>query len=180
LLLFLILGFGWGLLRGGSLHCLINHRLRWSGSVLVALLLQLIVFSPLGKQWTVLEAPVLHVASYILLAIFVGANIQHQGFWLMGAGLLSNLVVIVANGGYMPTPSEHLAWLGLAEDSILNNSTIIHSGTVLWWLGDIFLLPLPAIGNVFSIGDVALGVGVAYFAYHAMEPIRPFGKQTRS
>ena len=44
----------------------------------------------------------------------------------------------------------------------MNNSSVIGPDTPLWWLGDVFL-PLPVIGNVFSVGDLLLGAGCAYF-----------------
>lgn len=170
MLLFLISGFSWGIIRGGHLRSLANHRLRWPGLVLLALLLQIVAFSSLDIQWISLESATLHIISYLLLMIFMVANLRTPGFCLMGMGLVSNLAVIWANGGYMPTYAKHLAWLGIAEDGVLNNSALIQSGTPLWWLGDVFLLPLPIIGNVFSIGDLLIGAGASYFAYHAVKP----------
>lgn len=172
LLLFVVLGFSWGLLRGGNLRHLTRYQLHWSGLVLLALLLQIIAFSPLGRQWLSLNPASLHIASYALLAAFAGANLRLPGFALLGVGLLSNLTVIWANGGYMPTLAEHMTWLGISGEGALNNSALIQSDTPLWWLGDIFLLPLPVIGNVFSIGDLLLGAGAALFAYHAVKPRR--------
>ncbi len=40
------------------------------------------------------------------------------------------------------------------------NSTLIHAGTALPFLGDVFALPRPIpLANVFSVGDVLIGVG---------------------
>lgn len=170
LLLFLILGFCWGLSRGGNLRHLLDCRLHWSGLVLLALSLQVLAFSPLGRRW--LQGPAfLHIVSYVLLVVFAGANRRYPGFTIMGVGLLSNLTVIWANGGYMPTLARHMVWLGISE-ATMNNSALIQSDTPLWWLGDIFLLPLPVIGNVFSIGDLLLGGGAVLFAYHGVKPSR--------
>ena len=170
LLFFLIFGFSWGIIRGGNLRSLAKRRLRWAGLVLLALLLQIVAFSSLDIHWISLGSAKLHITSYLLLVVFMVANFRSPGFCLMGMGLLSNLAVIWANGGYMPTYAKHLAWLGIAEDGVLNNSALIQSGTPLWWLGDVFLLPLPIIGNVFSIGDLLIGAGASYFAYHAVKP----------
>lgn len=172
LLLFLVLGFSWGLLRGGNLRHLAHYQLHWSGLALLALLLQFIAFSSLGRQWLSFDPAAFHIASYVLLAVFAAANLRLPGFALLGVGLLSNLTVIWVNGGYMPTLAQHMAWLGISGEGTLNNSVLIQQDTPLWWLGDIFLLPLPVIGNVFSIGDLLLGVGAVLFAYHAVKPSR--------
>ena len=170
LLLFLIFGFSFGLIRAGSLRHIQECKLRCTGLVLLALLLQIVAFSPMGVKLPATIPAMTHVLSYVLLVIFLGSNLRQPGFSIMGVGLLSNSLAIAVNDGYMPILAENLIWLGLAEDGVLNNSVVIGSSTPLWWLGDIFLLPLPLIGNVFSVGDVFIGTGAAYFAYRAVRP----------
>ena len=72
----------------------------------------------------------------------------------MGAGLASNLAVISAMAAIC-WPRPALERLGCTK-KLMNNSSVIVPDTPLWWLGDVFLLPLPVIGNVFSVGDLLL------------------------
>jgi len=169
LLLFIAAGLGLGIVRGGDIRRLTDQRLRWSGLVLLALALQVAVFSSFGRERLQSTAAQLHIASYALLAAFAVLNRRYPGFYLMGAGLVSNLAVIWANGGYMPALAQHLEWLGV-EEALLNNSSVIGPDTPLWWLGDVFLLPVPVIGNVFSVGDLLLGAGAASFIYRSLQP----------
>ena len=171
LLLFIAVGLGLGIARGGDVRRLAAQPLRWSGLVLLALALQIAAFSPLGRKWPSSMPAQLHIASYVLLAAFAAVNRRQPGFCLMGAGLASNLAVISANGGYMPALAQHLERLGVYEEGLMNNSSVIGPDTPLWWLGAVFLLPLPVIGNVFSVGDLLLGAGCAYFIYRALLPL---------
>ena len=180
LLLFIAAGLGLGIARAGDVRRLSSQRLRWSGLVLLALGLQIAVFSSFGRERLPSVTALLHIFSYALLAIFAVVNCHHPGFYLMVAGLVSNLAAIWANGGYMPALPQHLESLGVYEEGILNNSCVIGPGTPLWWLGDVFLLPLPVIGNVFSVGDLLLGVGAACFVYHSLHPVRSYkGRPSR-
>ncbi|NLA57894.1 MAG: DUF5317 domain-containing protein [Firmicutes bacterium] len=175
LLLFILVGLVLGIALGGDLRRLAALRLRWSGLVLLALALQIAVFSSFGREWLPSATAQLHMASYALLVGFALLNRRQPGFCLMGAGLLSNLAVIWANNGYMPALAQHLEWLGIYEEGILNNSCVIGPDTPLWWLGDVFLLPLPVLGNVFSIGDLLLGAGAAWFTYRTLKPVEYHG-----
>ena len=80
----------------------------------------------------------------------------------------SNLVAIVANGGYMPADPAALTALGAAHPTAYSNSTIVPD-PVLAPLTDIFALPTwVPFSNVFSIGDVLIGVGVGIVIVTAM------------
>ena len=76
----------------------------------------------------------------------------------VGAGC--NLLAIIANGGYMPADPEALASVGLGGPGYTNS--IVLTDPVLPFLTDVFAMPawMPA-ANIFSIGDVLLGIGVA-------------------
>ena len=76
----------------------------------------------------------------------------------IGAGC--NLLAIIANGGYMPADPEALASVGLGGPGYTNS--IVLTDPALPFLTDVFAMPtwMPA-ANIFSIGDVLLGLGVA-------------------
>ena len=89
------------------------------------------------------------------------------GFAFVGLGAGLNLLAITANGGYMPSsPGAWLALNGVAAlpTSAYTNSVLAGSTTAFPYLGDILVLPRPLpLANVFSIGDVLIGVGGAVF-----------------
>jgi len=85
-----------------------------------------------------------------------------------------NLLVMVANGGFMPITLEALQRAGLerlAPSSEMGARLVAtkdillpRNQTHLWFLSDIFALPSSwPISSVFSAGDVALALGVFWF-----------------
>jgi purine nucleosidase/pyrimidine-specific ribonucleoside hydrolase len=55
-----------------------------------------------------------------------------------------------------------------------NNSAVIGPGTALWFLGDVFAVPAAVpLANVFSIGDVLIALGGAWFVWAATRPGPP-------
>ena len=90
------------------------------------------------------------------------------GMPLLAIGAISNLAVIVANGGFMPTTAQALAATGHPVIVGYSNSAILEHPR-LGFLTDVFALPawLP-MANVFSIGDLLIGTGVAWIIVVAM------------
>jgi len=166
------LGITIGYLRGGRLANLGRVKLRAPWLILLALMVQLLIF-PLGPREPLINFATeqLHMASYALLVIFVLLNLREWGIVAMGLGMLLNLLAIAANGGYMPTTPERLEAAGLLEAAerlrqtgTYANNTLITPDTPLWFLGDIFYVPswLP-LANVFSLGDLLIALGlIAY------------------
>ena len=169
-----------GYLRGGRLAGLNHIQLRAPWLILIAFTLQILIFPLPGLDGAILEQGTvpMHLASYAALIAFVGVNWREWGIVVMGLGMLANVVIITANGGYMPTTLEDLRAAGLdgAAEALgqcadqgdapctYANNMLAGDDTVLWWLGDIFATPdwIP-LANVFSVGDALLGVGlVAY------------------
>lgn len=116
------------------------------------------------------------VTTQALLLAFVWSNRRHPGFYLLGAGLALNLLVISLNGGLMPINPEtasqlfpgvpfeafiHGERLGWSKDVVLQISS-----TRLWQLSDRFLLPdwFPY-RSAFSIGDVLVSSGAFWFLW---------------
>ncbi len=106
----------------------------------------------------------------VLMALVV--NIRQPGFWLITLGALANFTVIVANGGQMPASPEAFAALNglpVVPTTDFSNSVIAGPGTPFYFLGDLFVLPRPLpFANVFSIGDVLIGLGGAWFIVAVM------------
>lgn len=159
-----------GRLLGGRLANLGALRIRWAPAALIGLAIQLVLFSEPGAALAGPAAPVVYVASSALVFLVVLANLAVPGLPLVALGAASNLVAIVANGGFMPADPAAVAALGGREPGGYSNSVVVVD-PALWPLTDIFALPawLP-LANVFSIGDVAIAVGIAVAVATGMRP----------
>ena len=93
----------------------------------------------------------------VLLAVL--RNVRIPGLALVAAGAATNLAAIAANGGVMPAAPEAVAGLGPAPEGFSNS--VVMADPALRPLTDVFVLPpwLP-FANVFSIGDILIGLGV--------------------
>jgi hypothetical protein len=119
-------------------------------------------------------AAYLLISSQIGLVVFVWLNRKQPGLWVLGAGLILNLVVIFANGGLMPISPEIATRLvptraidtwetgvrfGWSKDILLDKAD-----TLFWWLSDCLVSPawfLPRVA--FSPGDVLVALGAFWF-----------------
>ena len=166
--MFVVYALAIGLLVGrlgrGRLERLAELRFRWAPAAIVGLVVQLAVFAPpvadaLGGRSGL--GTVLYVGSTGLVLEAVVRNVRLPGLLFVAAGALLNVAAIVANGGIMPTTLDALVTAGLAPAAGFSNSALI-ADPALPWLVDRFGLPawLP-LANVFSVGDVVLGLGLA-------------------
>jgi Family of unknown function (DUF5317) len=173
--LFILYAIPIGIVAGyflvGHISRLAELRLRWVPLALLGLLIQLVLFgdmfgSPFGDA-----SPAVYVASNLLVFATVLRNVRVPGMALAAVGAASNLLAILANGGFMPADPAALASVGLGGPGYTNS--VVLTDPALPFLTDLFALPawLPA-ANIFSIGDVLLGTGVALTIALAMrEPV---------
>jgi len=96
-------------------------------------------------------------------------NVAVPGLWVVAVGAFSNMAAIAANGGYMPADPGALASLGRAPETVYSNSSVV-AHPALQPLTDIFAIPhgVP-FANVFSVGDVLIGLGVVLAIVVAMK-----------
>ena len=163
-----VIGLIAGFLAGGRPSGLAAIQLKWSWVILAGLLIQVVLFSePVSARIGGLGPPI-YMASTALVIGAVLANRAIRGMLIVAAGAVSNLAAIVANGGYMPADPAALTALGAAHPTAYSNSPIV-ANPALAPLTDIFALPpwVP-FANVFSIGDVLIGVGVVVVIVSAM------------
>jgi hypothetical protein len=154
------LGLLFALALGGRPSRLAEVRFRLAPLVLVALGTQLVLFTRLGEALPGGAVAPLHVGSYVLLLAFAAANLRLRPLALVFAGLLLNATAIAVNGGTMPVSRSALATFGVGGD-FNNISAQAHR---LGFLGDVFAVPpqLP-VSNVFSFGDILIGLGAIAF-----------------
>jgi hypothetical protein len=97
---------------------------------------------------------------------------------VIGLGLLLNLTVILANGGYMPTSPEALQRGGyVASSPIIPGTRLAKSKDIilpraetrLWFLSDALVIPPPfPWPTVFSVGDVVIAAGTFLLVQQGM------------
>jgi hypothetical protein len=154
-------------LTGGRPDRLADLRLRWWGLAVGGLLVQVVLFSPAAAALAGM-GPVIYVVSTGAVLITVLANMRRPGLALVAIGAALNLAAIVANGGYMPTTPAALRAAGLDPAGGYSNSVELEQPR-LAPLTDIFAIPAAVpMANVFSVGDVCIGLGIGWLAYSTM------------
>jgi heme/copper-type cytochrome/quinol oxidase subunit 4 len=186
LLIALVAGLVAGWLRASwNKRAFQSIHLKFWWLVILAFVPQLVAF-----QWKVTSASlsvtwaaVALVSSQVLLLIFVWFNRRDPRVWILGSGLLLNLMVILLNGGLMPISPDTVqklipnapagSWqigarLGTGKDIVL---PILN--TRLWFLSDHFLLPAGLHYQVaFSLGDVLIAIGAFWLLWSLGGPLK--------
>ncbi len=169
-----LLALGLGLVLGGSVGRLAEIRLRAPWLFLAAIGLQIVAFPVAGLPWQTHEtaASVLWVASYALLVVAAALNRRIAGVPVVAAGMLLNLVAILANRGTMPVSYE--AMHGAGRSAVTQANSTAMSDPSVPWLVDRWAAPdwLP-LANVYSVGDVVIAVGAFVIVLAAMGAQRP-------
>jgi hypothetical protein len=157
-----------GMLSGGRMEGLAALRIRLWWLAIGGLLAQVVLFSEPVADLVGDAGTVAYVASSIGVLAAVIANLAYPGAALIALGGVSNLAAILANGGYMPTSAAALQAAGIASSAGYSNSREM-AQPALAPLTDVLAMPdwLPY-ANVLSIGDVLIGLGVAWLVVWAM------------
>jgi hypothetical protein len=176
LLYAVLAGLAIGLVTGGSAARLGDLRFRWAPLIAIGMVGQVLIFvSPLGDAIGP-AAPVVYVASNVAVLVAVWRNLAIPGLPLVLIGGAANLAAIVANRGFMPVSPDALIAIGRTPHDGYSNNRVFDD-VVLGPLTDLFAMPawLP-MANIFSIGDVLIGVGAAMAvvaAMHGRGPLEP-------
>lgn len=166
-------------LRGGRLVNLGDIELRAWWLLFLALMLQIGTRFLPKEEWSEVVGVAMVLISFALLMVMVILNRSKPGMWIAGLGVLMNFVVIAINGG-MPVLA------GAAE--VASGFTVTDpdfSGTFkhvaldetsrLTFFADVIPIRLASIGEVISLGDVFLALGLGVFLeYELRRPRRYF------
>src|SRR5437773_9442377 len=167
------IGLALGFALGGRPAGLARLEFRWPWLVLAGLFIQVILFTDFVAARIGGAGAAIYVGS--TAAVFGGVlrNVRISGMPLVALGAASNLAAIVANGGYMPAGGAAMAALGKTDPTIYSNSAVV-ARPALEPLTDIFALPawIP-FANIFSVGDVVIGLGVVLVIAASMRRARP-------
>ena len=162
-----------GLASGGSVARLGDLRFSWAPLIVLGLVVQMLIFATAVGDALGTAAPVVYVASNVAVLAAVWRNRSIPGLPVIVVGGAANLLAICTNGGYMPVSRDALVALGrVSRDGYVNNR-LIDSAT-LAPLTDRFAMPawLP-MANIFSVGDVLIGIGAAIAIVAAMHGRAP-------
>lgn len=157
LALVVALGIGWA--AGGRFEQLGHLPLRRGWLVVVGVGLQLLGAYGGGRLYGAGLA-----LSATAVAVFLLANRAVQGVALVALGLLSNAVVVLANGA-MPVSAHAATRAGVGLQDLLAEADPRHeladSTTALRPLSDVVPVALPVHPEVVSPGDVLVAAGLA-------------------
>lgn len=164
--LVLVVSVTTAMLRGGRLLNLAEIHLRYWWLLLVGFAMQFGRLSLPEAAWAFEVGVSLILLSYIPLITVVIMNRERTGMWLTGLGIVLNFTVITVNGG-MPVLAEAAQVAGgiVTDVSIPDTQkhVLLDHQTRLAFLADVIPLRLFGQGQVLSIGDVFLAVGLGAF-----------------
>lgn len=164
--------------RGGRLSNLGDIRLRLWLILPVAFAMQAGTALLPDRGWTATLGFWLILLSFLLLLLVIVANKDRKGMWLAGLGVTMNFVVIALNGG-MPV-LEGAAVVASGFESGLSviggmKHVPLEEGTRLAFLADVIPFRVLGQGQVLSLGDVFLAVGIGRFLEAELRrPVRWF------
>jgi hypothetical protein len=150
----------------------ISYRGGWkfAGVVLGLFILQavMVIYAPGQTIWQM----VILISSQIALMFVFLLNYYVPGAKLFAVGIALNVLVMVANGGWMPVTPETYHFVHPdrpivegTKPSSSKNIILPRSETKLWVLSDIIHVTLPWRRYAVSMGDMLLIVAVAQFIF---------------
>lgn len=176
----LIIAILLGVIRGGRPNLQNPLPLRWPALPLICLVAQFVAMRLGGPRTAGFDLPAaILLVSNLALLVMVWINRRVPGMCWLGLGLLLNLTVMLANGGYMPIAPDTLERIGgqamaaaPAGTRLLGYKDIVlpREQTCLGVLSDVLVLPPPLAANAFSPGDVLIVVGLFLFVQRVLLP----------
>ena len=163
-----------GLLIGGRPENLSQIRFRWGTFLFVAVVVRYGTEAAIRYGVQPVEAlrfP-LYVLAFAAIAAILWANRTQPGLLLAAAGVTSNGLAVVLNGGWMPVWRPALELVGMTPaDLAVSFHRLLPEQLGLEFLlrggpfGDLIPVPLPVLTNVASIGDAFVAAGLAWYVF---------------
>jgi hypothetical protein len=186
LVLITLFGFVAALALGGTFTGWRSVRVHWWPLAILPLAAQLFLYNPPidTQPWAITWGPYLFILAKaamvaVLLKNALASPSYRAAFGIAAFGVALNLLVIGANGGYMPQSAEArvtsrgTTLLDGEAAPRLRNVAPIDESTRLAFLGDVVAQPtwMPR-SNVISIGDLFLAGGVGMWAFQVTYRVR--------
>ncbi|HAG07795.1 MAG: hypothetical protein XD69_0468 [Clostridia bacterium 62_21] len=161
----------------------LDGRFRAPWLVIFILVYRLVLYLQPVSDWATQSglAPYLNPVPYVLLLLFISLNWRLKPvsgpLTVIGLGTFLNLVVMVANGGFVPVPLEALQrttppeMIAKMQQGIPDcHSILMDESSRLTFLADNFYVPRPfPFPAAFSVGDFIIGVG-AFWLFQVVFP----------
>ena len=185
----LLAGWGWARWQGNAYQPPDLHYL-WLAFIAFLPQFLVIYFPPLRRQVNNEAAVLCLLASQILFLAFAWFNRHLAGMNILLVGLLLNLAVMAANGGFMPIAPETAGRLAPREilldlqpgDRFGIKDILLHpQDTRFEWLADRFLPPAWFPYQVaFSLGDIFIAAGMFWLLARQPNSTRNIEQQTQT
>lgn len=168
------------MLRGGRLINLGDIELNSWWLLPASLGLQLGTRWLPDEAWAETAGVVMVLASFVLLMILVTLNRTKPGMWIVAIGVLMNFTVIAINVG-MPVlagAAEVASGFTVEEPDISGSfkHVLLDETSRLTFFADVIPLRLVGIGEVISLGDIFLALGLGVFLEHELRRPRRWFK----
>lgn len=172
------------MLRGGRLVNLGDIELKAWWLLILAFGLQAGTGLLPSASWSESAGLVMILGSFVLLMILVILNRSSPGMWLAGLGVLMNFTVIALNGG-MPVlagAAEVASGFVVTEPDLSGTykHVLLEESSRLTFLADVIPLRLIGIGEVISLGDIFLALGLGVFLENELRRPRRWFKRGAS
>ena len=169
------------MLRGGRLVNLGDIELRAWWLLIIAFGLQAGTSFLPNEPWSDTAGLVMILGSFVLLMVLVVLNRSSPGMWIAGLGVLMNFTVIAVNGG-MPVlagAAEVASGFTVSEPDFSSSykHVPLDEDSQLTFLADVIPLRLANIGEVISLGDIFLALGLGAFLEHELRRPRRWFKR---
>jgi hypothetical protein len=166
------------ILRGGRLLNLSDIELRAWWFLFVALGLQVSTGFLPEASWSEGVGLAMVLLSFVLLMVLVVLNRAKPGMGIAGLGVLMNFVVIALNGG-MPVlagAAEVASGFTVADPDLSGTfkHVLLDESSQLTFFADVIPLRLVGIGEVISLGDILLALGLGVFLEHELRRPRRY------
>lgn len=154
-----------------------------------------LLFLALGLQWGTNLLPqedrwenlglAMVLMSFLLLMLLVWFNRRKPGMWIAGLGVLMNFTVIAVNGGMpvLAAAAEAASGFTITEPDLSGSfkHVPLDESSRLTFFADVIPLRLAGIGEVISLGDIFLALGLGVFLEHELRrPRRWFKRGARA
>jgi len=166
-----------GLLRRGSFKNLSEISIKNIGLIFLSFAIRYLPLMLKGSLFDVAIRYNIYIAviSYILLLVCLFSNLHIKGMWMVALGVFLNFAVITLNGGKMPVSLWAVGVTRMFDlkpqlfDPNYLYHVAINSATRLSFLGDVIPIPPPyPKPRIFSLGDLAMGIGLFFIIQQAM------------